>query len=117
MGTLHQMKLRSKPKPSSASESEDAESGATVLGGISQQKNPLAMAAESLAGAFTWRNNQVAPRMLGFKELKRSSTRRSCLSMETTTAEEVDWEVDGEEEVIQTDLFEYPGRGGVSCHL
>ena len=25
------------------------------------------MAAESLAGAFTWRNNQVAPRMLGFK--------------------------------------------------
>ena len=33
----------------------------------SQQKNPLAMAAESLAGAFTWKNNQVAPRMLGFK--------------------------------------------------
>merc|ERR1719150_934051 len=100
------MKLRSKPKPSSASESEDAESGPTVLGGISQQKNPLAMAAESLAGAFTWRNNQVAPRMLGFKELKRSSTRRSCLSIETTTADQVELNVEEEEEVIETDMIE-----------
>ena len=27
----------------------------------------MATAAESLASAFTWKNNQVAPRMLGFK--------------------------------------------------
>ena len=120
----------------------------------SQQKNPLAMAAESLAGAFTWKNNQVAPRMLGFKvntyfsraiilhlvhlcdggeqELKRSSTRRSCMSIETTNAEEADREV--EEEVIETDLLEFQGQrrwafvnnnknipwniiAGVFCHL
>ena len=110
------------------------------------------MAAESLAGAFNWKNNQVAPRMLGFKvkaspwhlchnndeqELKRSSTRRSYMSTETTTTEEVDCEIgEEEEEVIETDLLEYPGHrrwafdnnnnnnnipldniAGVCCHL
>jgi len=98
------------PRTSGASDSEDAEGGTTVLGGVSQQRNPLAMAAESLAGAFTWKNNQVAPRMLGFKELKRSSTRRSCMSIETTTTEKVDWEIGEEDEVIETDLLEYPGQ-------
>ena len=33
----------------------------------SPAKGALATAAESLVGAFTWRSNQVAPRMLGFK--------------------------------------------------
>lgn len=99
------------PRTSGAtSESEDGEGGSTVLGGVSQQKNPLAMAAESLAGAFTWRNNQVAPRMLGFKELKRSSTRRSCMSIETPTAEEEEWGIKDEEELIETGLIEYRGQ-------
>ena len=44
----------------------------------------------------------------GEQELKRSSTRRSCMSIETTNAEEADREV--EEEVIETDLLEFQGQ-------
>ena len=42
------------------------------------------------------------------QELKRSSTRRSCMSIETTNAEEAAREV--EEEVIETDLLEFQGQ-------
>ena len=57
------------------------------------------------------------------------------MSIETTTTEKVDWEIGEEDEVIETDLLEYPGQrrwafdnnnnkyipldniAGVCCHL
>ena len=44
------------------------------------------------------------------QELKRSSTRRSCLSIETTTEEQVELNVEEEEEIIETDMIEYGGQ-------
>ena len=44
------------------------------------------------------------------QELKRSSTRRSCMSIETPMAEEEEWGVKDEEELIETGLIEYRGQ-------
>ena len=75
--------------------SEDGETGGMPSGKGGRR---LAAVAESLSSSL--RRGRLAPRMLGFKELKRSSTKRSNIDLHCSGKEAIE-----EPEEIVTELI------------